>query len=587
MSVLSSLSSRFGDAFASLGLDRAHGEVVVSNRPDLAQFQCNGALPAAKAAGRNPRELAQQVLDALDGTDDLADASIAGPGFINLTLTDEALAGHLARIAADPRNDVPALDGEDIVIDFGGYNVAKATHVGHMRPTIIGDSLQRIARFLGHRVTSDIHLGDWGLQMGMLIVGVRERHPDLPYFDAEATGQYPAEPPVTLGDLQVIYPDVSARSKDDPALAEAARLATLELQQGRPGYRALWQHFVDVTLDSQRRDVADLDVEFDLWYGESTVADRVDPLVASLLESGVARRSEGAIVVDVAEPGDKMEVPPLLLAKSDGAALYTTTDLATLQMRIEDFGAREVFYVVDARQSLHFEQLFRAARRAGIAPPDVVLEHVDHGTINGPDGTPLKTRDGGVPPLHGLIADAKAAARAKVAEARIAVDLPDDEREAVALAVAAAALKFGDLANHRTSNYIFDLDRFLSFEGKTGPYLQYAAVRIASILRRADDAGLAGGAPVPAATDAERALALRLATIPEAVLRAWELRAPNHVAEAAYEVAVAFNRFYEESHILREEDPARQASWLTLVAATLSILTRLLSLLGISVPERM
>ena len=587
MSLLASLSDRFGDAFASLGLDRSHGEVVVSNRPDLAQFQCNGALPAAKVAGRNPRELAQQVLDALGGTDDFADVSIAGPGFINLTLTDEALAGHLGRIADDPRHDVPRLDGEDVVIDFGGYNVAKATHVGHMRPTIIGDSLQRIARFLGHRVTSDIHLGDWGLQMGMLIVGVGERDPGLPYFDPDSSGPYPTESPVTLADLQVIYPEVSARSKDDPDLAEAARLATLELQQGRPGYRALWRHFVDVTLASQRQDVADLDVEFDLWYGESTVADRVEPLIESLLASGVARHSEGAVVVDVAEPGDKMEIPPLLLAKSDGAALYTTTDLATLQMRIEDFGAREVFYVVDARQSLHFEQLFRAARRAGIAPPDVVLEHVDHGTINGPDGTPLKTRDGGVPPLHGLIADAKAAARAKVTEARIAVDLPEADREAVALAVAAAALKFGDLANHRTSNYVFDLDRFTSFEGKTGPYLQYAAVRMASILRRAEEAGLAPGDPIPAATDAERALVLRLATVPETILRAWDLRAPNHVAEAAYEVAGAFNRFYEESHILGEPDPARQASWLTLAAATLSVLTRLLDLLGITVPDRM
>lgn len=587
MSVLSSLTERFGAAFESLGLDPAHGEVVVSNRPDLAQFQCNGALPAAKAAGRNPRELAEAVLDALDRTDDLTDASVAGPGFINLTLTDAALADHLSRIVADPRDDVPRLPAEDVVIDFGGYNVAKATHVGHMRPTIIGDALQRIARFLGHRVTSDIHLGDWGLQMGMLVVGVEERSPDLPYFDPGHEGPWPNESPVTLDDLATIYPDVSARTKEDPALAERARRATLELQEGRPGYRALWQHFVDVTLESQRRDVADLDVHFDLWYGESTVADRVEPLIRRLLEEGVATQSQGAVVIEVAEPDDNTEIPPLLLAKSDGAALYTTTDLATLQMRVEDFGAREILYVVDARQSLHFEQLFRAARKAGIAPPEVVLEHVEFGTVNGPGGRPLRTREGNLPLLHDLLADAKAAARRRVDDARIGVDLPEDEREAVATQVAAAALKFGDLVNHRTSNYVFDLDRFTSFEGKTGPYLQYAAVRIGSILRRAADAGLAAGTPIPPVEDAERDLILRLATVPEIVLRAWELRAPNHVAEAAYELAVAFNRFYEQCHILGESDPARQASWLALAEAASSSLGRLLGLLGIAVPERM
>ncbi len=586
MSLLALLSEQFGAAFAAQGLDPDLGEVVVSNRPDLAQFQCNGALPAAKQAGRNPREMAEAIVDSIDGAG-FADLSIAGPGFLNITLTDDALAGHLARIAGDARLDIPSRGPEQIVIDFGGYNVAKATHVGHMRPTIIGDSLQRIARFLGHQVTSDIHLGDWGLQMGMLIEGVREQDPDLPYFNDAWIGEYPSESPVTLADLQVLYPQVSARTKSDPELAEAARKATLELQGGRRGYRALWQHFVDVTLASQRQDVADLDVHFDLWYGESTVAEDLDPLIRSLLESGVAGKSDGAIVIDVAEPDDKAEIPPLLLAKSDGAALYTTTDLATLQMRIDVFGAREVLYVVDSRQSLHFEQVFRAARKAGIAPPEVVLEHVDHGTINGPDGSPLKTRDGGVPPLHGLIDDAKAAAAKRVDEARIGLDLSEDERADVATKVAAAALKFGDLINHRTSNYVFDLDRFTSFEGKTGPYLQYATVRITSILRKADEAGLAPGAPIAPSEDAERALILRLATIPETVLRAWDLRAPNHIAESAFDLAGAFNRFYEACHILREEDPRRQASWLQLAATTQRALTLMLDLLGISVPQRM
>lgn len=583
MSLLQSLSNRFGDAFEALGFDRAHGAVVVSNRPDLAQFQCNGALPAAKAAGRNPREVAIEVVDRLD--DVPGELSIAGPGFINITLTDDALADQLAVLADDDRLGVGAVQAEDVVIDFGGYNVAKAAHVGHMRPTIIGDSLQRIARFLGHRVISDIHLGDWGLQMGMLIVAVEERDPSLPYF--HGTGPFPDESPVTLDDLAAMYPDISARVKDDAALAERARRATLELQEGRAGYRALWQHFVDVTLASQRRDVADLDVRFDLWYGESTVAPRIEPLIASLLEQGVAREDRGAVVVDVARDDDKAEIPPLLLAKSDGAALYTTTDLATIAMRVDDFGAREILYVVDARQSLHFEQVFRAARRGGIAPADVLLEHIPFGTVNGPGGQPLRTRDGNLPLLRDLIDDARAAALARVEEAGIGKDLTPEERRAVAAAVANAALKFGDLVNHRASNYIFDLERFLSFEGKTGPYLQYAAVRIGSILRRAAERGLTAGEPIAPSHDTERALILRLATLPEVIERAWDLRAPNHIAEAAHELAGAFNRFYEACHILGEPDPARQASWLTVVATTLTTLTTLLGLLGITVPERM
>lgn len=587
MSLLSSLSARFGDAFESVGLDRSYGEVVVSNRPDLAQFQCNGALPAAKREGRNPRDVAGEVIAALATTDDLAVIEIAGPGFINLTLTDAAIGTWLADLAADLRLGIPTLDPTRTVIDFAGYNVAKAAHVGHMRPTIIGDSLQRIGRYLGLAITSDIHLGDWGLQMGMLIVAVEERSPDLPYFDADATGPFPTESPVTLADLGDMYPDISGRAADDPELAERCRRATLELQSGRPGYRALWQHFVDVTLADQRRDVDDLGVHFDRWDGESTVADRVDPLVADLMARGIAVESRGAVVVPVAEEGDRAEIPPMLLAKSDGAALYTTTDLATLQARVVDLAAEVVLYVVDARQALHFEQLFRAARKAGIAPPGVALEHIPFGTVNGPGGTPLRTRDGGLPLLRELIVDATTAATTKAAAAGIGADLGDAQRARVAHQVAVAALKFGDLVNHRASNYVFDLDRFTSFEGKTGPYLQYAAVRIASILRKAAEAGVHPGPATPVTADSERALILRLATIPEVVVRAWDLRAPNHIAEAAHELAGAFNRFYESCHILGESDSRRQASWLTLVATTLAALTLLLDLLGIDVPERM
>ncbi len=587
MSLLHDLSDAFGDAFVALGLDRGLGEVVRSQRPDLAQFQCNGALPGAKQAGRNPRELAQEVIDALADQDRFADLSIAGPGFINITLADEVLGAHLSDIAADDRLGVPSLHPERVLIDFGGYNVAKAAHVGHMRTTILGDALQRLARFMGHDVTSDIHLGDWGLQMGMLLVGVQEEQPDLPYFDVDHAGAYPKESPVTLADLATLYPAISARTKEDPELAERARLATLELQKGRPGYRALWQHFVDVTLDAQRKDVDDLGVAFDLWHGESTVADRVDPMIERLLDAGVARKDAGAVIVDVVRDDDKMEIPPLILAKSDGAALYTTTDLATIEMRVDTLGVKEIIYVVDARQSLHFEQVFRVARRAGIAPADVSLEHVEFGTVNGPGGQPLRTRDGGLPLLADFIADAISAANDRITSAAIAEDASDEERADIARKVAVAALKFGDLINHRTSNYIFDLERFVSFEGKTGPYLQYAAVRIHSIARRAEEAGIVPGPVVAPSVDEERALMLMITALPEVVERAWDQRAPNGLAEYTFDLSGAFNRVYEHCHILNEEDEARQASWLTLALTARAVLVQCLDLLGIEVPERM
>lgn len=587
VSLLTQLTATFGEAFAAVGLDAGLGEVVVSQRPDLAQFQCNGALAGARLVGRNPRELAQEIIESVPDTTAFTELSIAGPGFINITLTDAALGRRFQGVVDDPRLDVPTRRAEELLIDFGGYNVAKAAHVGHLRTTILGDALQRIGRFVGHHVTSDIHLGDWGLQMGMLIVAVRQRTPGLVYFDPSFSGPYPTQSPVTLPELAEMYPRVSAACAEDPSLAEEARLATFELQNGRPGYLALWKHFVEVTLESQRKDVDDLGVTFDLWYGESTVADRLEPLVQRLLDAGIARESRGAVIVDVAREDDKTEIPPLILVKSDGATLYSTWDLATIEMRVEALGVKEIIYVVDARQSLHFEQVFRAARIGGIAPADVSLEHIGFGTVNGPGGKPLKTREGGLPLLADLITDATQAALDRIEAAELARDLSSDERLGVARQVAVAALKFGDLINHRTSNYVFDLDRFVSFEGKTGPYLQYATVRIGSIRRRADEAGIKAGAIVAPTQEAERALMLAITSLPEAIARTWDLRAPNHLAEYAFDLSGTLNRFYEQCHILNEEDPARQASWLTLVDTAHRTLTLCLDLLGIEVPEQM
>ncbi len=586
MTVLAELTQRFADAFRSLDLDPAFGEVVESNRPDLGQFQCNGALPAARQAGNNPRDIAQSIIDQVD-REGIADLSIAGPGFVNITLTDEALCQHVSQAAASDLGIESASDPKTVVVDYGGPNVAKAMHVGHLRATLIGDAIARIGRLIGHHIITDAHFGDWGTQMGMVICGLADRYPDLPYFDPDFTGPYPDDAPVTLEDLQEIYPKISAAAKTDPEVAEAARRATLELQEGRPGYRALWQHLVAVSMGSQRQDFHDLGVDFDLWYAESTVHDRVYPLVASLREQGVAVESEGALVVPVAEPNDTKDIPPLIMLKSDGAYLYTTTDVATVDLRVSDLHADVVLYVVDARQGLHFEQVFRAVRKAGIAPGTVSLEHIKFGTMNGPDGKPFRTRAGGVVSLRDLIAMVTDAAAERLEQADIAQGYPDDEKAEIARRVGLAALKFGELQNHRASDYVFDLDRFLSFDGKTGPYLQYGAVRIASIEREASEQGLATGDLQPATVDAERGLYLQILRFPSVVDRAWEFRAPNHIAEYAFELTQQFNRFYEACHILREGDPARQASWLRLVAVTREVLVTALNLLGIEVPDRM
>jgi arginyl-tRNA synthetase len=587
MSIFRDLSATFGDAFAALGLDREYGDVVGSQRPELAQFQCNGALPAAKPAGRKPRELAEQVIAAVADTSPFADLSIAGPGFINITLTDDYLGRYVAAVADDARFGLDPVAAKTIVVDYGGPNVAKELHVGHLRTAIIGESLKRLLRFVGHTVIGDVHLGDWGTNMGQLIVELEERHPEWPYFDPLSTGPYPDESPVGIDDLQEIYPIAAAKAKEDFSYAERARRATVELQEGRPGYRALWQHFRDESVDAIRAVYEDLGVEFDLWHGESTINDRLDQLVSRLVTSGAAVESDGALIIDVARKDDSKEIPPLLLVKSDGATLYTTWDVATIEDRVETLDVDEIIYVVDVRQALHFEQVFRAAQLTGTAPPQVHLEHAGVGTVNGPGGRPLRTRDGGLPLLRDLITDSKSKAVERLDENQLATEYPAAEREEIAGIVGVAALKFGDLSNHRSSDYIFDLDRFTSFDGKTGPYLLYGAVRMQSILRNAEAKGLGPGAILAPSVVAERNLMLQLVRFPLVVERAAEHRAPNHLAEYAYELVAAFSRFYEACHILSETDPSRQASWLGLVDLTLRQVRLLLDLLGIETPERM
>ena len=587
MSLQSYLSEIAGEAFVSLALDAAYGDVVPSQRPELAQFQCNGSMAAAKDAGRPPRDIAADVAAALLRNDDVASTEVAGPGFINIKISDVAMARWSAKAANDPDlGHAPTTDPIRVVVDYAGPNVAKAMHVGHLRATIIGDSLARLFSFAGHDVIRDPHFGDWGFQMGLLIATVREEFPDLPFFDPDST-EYPETSPVALADLQRIYPDASTRARQDEEFAEIARETTVRLQQGDQGLRALWRHMKNVSEESQRDDFSALGVNFDLWYGESDVRDRLAPLVEALKSNKTAIKSDGALVIEVELPDENREWPPLILESSVGGFLYSTTDLATIEMRVDELGADLVLYVVDRRQADHFTQVFRAARKGGIASPGVQLEHIEFGTMNGPDGKPFKTREGGVVRLGDVITMVHEGAKRRLDEAHLAEDYPDDERDTIARQVGLAALKFGDLINNRSSDYIFDLDRFTAFEGKTGPYLQYAAVRIKSILRKAAEQELIVGDIGPPTLDVERALMLNLLQFPEVVDRAIELRAPNHAAEFAHGLAGQFNRFYDACHILSEPDPSRQASWLGLAAWTLSALERLLDLLGIETPERM
>jgi arginyl-tRNA synthetase len=591
MSLITELSAIVGDAFAAEGVDSAYGSVVVSQRPELAQFQSNGAMSAAKLLGIPPRSLAERVAARLTSHPTLAAVEVAGPGFINLLVTDETLADVMERTAADSQLGmkqvgVGAVEAQTVLIDYAGPNVAKAMHVGHLRATIIGDSLARLFALRGNKVIRDPHFGDWGLQMGLVIAEIERRYPDLPYFDADWTGPYPTESPVTLADLQEIYPASATRADTDPDWAEKARAITVALQGGRPGYVALWRQMKRVSEASQRADFARLGVEFDLWYGESDVADRLEQLVTNLKSKGIAEESRGALIIRVEEPGDNRELPPLILETSVGGYLYSTTDLATIELRRE-LGAELVLYVVDARQSDHFELVFRAARKSGIAPDWMKLEHIRFGTMNGKDGKPFKTRAGGVVSLSDLIDLIEDAARKRLAEAAIAQDYPPEERDRIAHQIGVAALKFGDLINNRASDYLFDLDRFSSFEGKTGPYVQYAAIRIQSIQRRAAERGLARGRILSPKVAAERNLMLELARFPDVIERTAELRAPNHLAEFSHSLAAVWNRFYDACHILDEPDKQRQASWLGLADVTLRTLATSLDVLGIEIPDRM
>lgn len=580
------LSAIVGQAFAELDLPAELGTTRLSDRPDLAPFQCNGAMAAAKLARKAPRDIAADVVARLSDHPDILEPGIAGPGFINLTPRPEFLARWMNGLADDDRLGL-LRTGEDktVIVDYGGPNVAKPMHVGHLRASIIGEAIKRLFKTAGYRAIGDVHLGDWGLPMGMLISELAERQPGLPYFDPEAT-EFPDTSPVTLSDLERLYPEAAAACEKDPARAERARVATAELQAGRAGYRALWQHFIDISIAAMRRDFAALGVDFELWKGESDVDGLMGPMCEDLREKGVAEQSEGAWIVRVAQDDDKTEVPPVILLKSDGSANYATTDMATIVDRVGQYDPSAMLYVVDQRQALHFEQVFRAARRGDLVSGETGLEFIGFGTMNGPDGRPFKTRKGGVMRLSNLIDMAVERARERLKQEGLGQGYDEEEQDRIANQVGLAALKFADLQSYRLTNYVFDIDRFTAFEGKTGPYLLYAAVRIKSMLRKAEEQGLGEGAvQAPSATDA--ALAITLGEFPTAVANALERRAPNELCDYVYQLSQAFSRFYADCHVLSEPDTGKRSGWLRLAGLTLKTLETALDILGIDVPERM
>ena len=585
--ILDLLTQETAKAFAAAGYDEKYARVSLSNRPDLCEYQCNGAMAAAKEYHKAPAMIADAVTEELRKSPVFEDVQAVKPGFINMKLAPEFLCGYLNEMERDDRLGCDRTERpETILIDYGGPNVAKPLHVGHLRSAIIGESIKRMGRFMGHHVIGDVHLGDWGLQMGLIIVELRNRKPELPYFDEAYEGEYPEEAPFTIAELEEIYPTASARSKEDEVYKEEAMQATYELQHGRRGYQALLQHILNVSVTDLKRNYANLNVEFDLWKGESDAQPYIPAMVQEMKDRGYAYESDGALVVDVKEDTDTKEVPPCMILKSDGASLYTTTDLATLVERRKLYDPDQVIYVVDKRQEMHFIQVFRCAKKCGIVKEETKLRFLGFGTMNGKDGKPFKTREGGVMRLEYLIKDINDEMLKKIQASR---PMEEKEAEATAKIVGLSALKYGDLSNQASKDYIFDVDRFTSSEGNTGPYILYTIVRIKSILKKyQEEGGNAKDARVlPCGNESEKSLMLELTKFNSVMETAFEEIAPHKICAYIYDLANAFNKFYHETKILGTEEDELQKSRIRLLTLTKRVLETCIDMLGFEAPERM
>ena len=585
--LLDRITAAVSEAFVNCGYEAEYGKVTISNRPDLCEYQCNGAMAGAKKYHCAPIQIANKVAESLKEQELFSEVNAVNPGFLNLKLAPAYVQEYLQAMADDERLGCDRTENpKTIIIDYGGPNVAKPLHVGHLRSAIIGESVKRLGRFVGHNVTGDIHLGDWGLQMGLIITELKERKPDLVYFDENYTGEYPAEAPFTISELEEIYPAASARSKEDEAYKEQAMHATYLVQHGHRGYQAILQHILNVSVTDLKRNYANLNVEFDLWKGESDAQPYIPDMVEKLKKEGFAYESEGALVVDVKEDTDTKEVPPCMILKSDGASLYTTTDLATLVERRKLFDPDEVIYVVDKRQEMHFIQVFRCAKKTGLVKPETDLEFLGFGTMNGKDGKPFKTREGVVMRLEYLISDINEKMYQKIAENP---EISEEEARETARKIGLSAIKYGDLSNQASKDYVFDIDRFTSFEGNTGPYILYTIVRIKSILNKyqAQGGDLTKGRIPAAENDSQKALELVLARFNGALENAFDELAPHKVCAYIYELANAFNKFYHETKILGEEDEEKRAGLVAVLQLTKRVLETCIDVLGFEAPERM
>ncbi len=585
--MLDLLSAEVAKAFAEAGYDEKYARVSLSNRPDLCEYQCNGAMAAAKEYHKAPIMIANAVVEAMQGSEVFGEIQAVNPGFINMKVNNEYLSQYLNGMEKDERMGCEKAENpKTIMIDYGGPNVAKPLHVGHLRSAIIGESVKRIARFAGHKVIGDVHLGDWGLQMGLIITELRERKPELVYFDEAYEGEYPAEAPFTISELEEIYPTASGKSKQDEAYKEAAMQATYELQHGRRGYQALLKHILNVSVTDLKRNYANLKVDFDLWKGESDAQPYIPDMVQKMKDGGYAYVSDNALVVDVKEDTDTKEVPPCMLLKSDGASLYTTTDLATIVERMKLYNPDEIIYVVDKRQEMHFIQVFRCARKCGLVTDKTKLKFLGFGTMNGKDGKPFKTRDGGVMRLEYLLKDINEEMLKKIQESR---PMEEKEAEETAKIVGLSAVKYGDLSNQASKDYIFDVERFTSSEGNTGPYILYTIVRIKSILRKYEESGKkAGEGKIGAGrSDSEKALQLELSKFNSVMETAFEECAPHKICAYIYDLANAFNKFYHETKILATDDMEAQSSWISLLLLTRRVLETCIDMLGFEAPEKM
>lgn len=585
--LLELISEEMKAAFVKAGYDEELGRVTISNRPDLCEFQCNGAMAGAKKYKKAPIMIANEVAEACQDSKVFSEVVAVAPGFLNCKIKDSFIGDYVAQMRKEEKFGLePLTEEKTIVLDYGGPNVAKPLHIGHLRSAVIGESIKRIERFAGKKVIGDVHLGDWGLQMGLIIAELEVRKPDLVYFDDNYDGEYPEEAPFTISELEEIYPFASGKSKEDEAFKAKALKATAELQNGRRGYRALWKHIINVSVTDLKKNYANLNVDFDLWYGESDADAYIPDMVKDMKEGGYAYLSDGALVVDVKEETDKKEMPPCMILKSDGAALYETTDLATIKQREQDFKPSSIVYVVDKRQELHFDQVFRCARKTHLLRDDVELKFIGFGTMNGKDGKPFKTRAGGVMRLESLLNEINEEMYKKISENR---ELPEAEAKDTARKIALAAVKYGDLSNQASKDYIFDIERFSSFEGDTGPYILYTTVRIKSILNKYKEQGgeLAKAAIHAPVNASEKELMMELAKFNACIENAAEEYAPHKICAYIYDLANAFNHFYHETKILSEEDEAKKAGWIALLALTRDVLETCVDLLGFEAPERM